>query len=121
MWQHPHSSAECHSKAIHIVTKLMPAGMKIRFANLIKGLRQLGDDVMVVTPCINPPKTFHGAKVWQHSAHVPSICLVTRLLVLHRPNHSSFPGRVSSSVSNHPEHTCLPAQSPQHPSPGSDI
>ncbi len=37
--------------------------MKIRFANLIKGLRQLGDDVMVVTPCINPPKTFHGAKV----------------------------------------------------------
>ena len=39
------------------------AGMKIRFANLIKGLRQLGDDVMVVTPCINPPKTFHGAKV----------------------------------------------------------
>lgn len=37
--------------------------MKIRFSNLIKGLRQLGDDVMVVTPCINPPKTFHGAKV----------------------------------------------------------
>lgn len=39
------------------------AGMKIRFSNLIKGLRQIGDDVMVVTPCINPPKTFHGAKV----------------------------------------------------------
>ncbi|EIE20061.1 UDP-Glycosyltransferase/glycogen phosphorylase [Coccomyxa subellipsoidea C-169] len=39
------------------------SGMKIRFSNLIKGLRQLGDDVMVVTPCINPPKTFHGAKV----------------------------------------------------------
>ena len=49
--------------------QLMPAGMKIRFANLIKGLRQLGDDVMVVTPCINPPKTFHGAKVLQRPAH----------------------------------------------------
>ena len=64
--------ADCHSKAMHIITKLMPAGMKIRFANLIKGLRQLGDDVMVVTPCINPPKTFHGAKVLQRPAHVLS-------------------------------------------------
>lgn len=47
--------------------------MKIRFANLIKGLRQLGDDVMVVTPCINPPKTFHGAKVppcLTHMSHI---------------------------------------------------
>ena len=50
--------------------------MKIRFANLIKGLRQLGDDVMVVTPCINPPKTFHGAKVLQRPAHVSSMCLM---------------------------------------------
>ena len=38
------------------------AGMKIRFSNLIKGLREVGDDVTVVTPCINPPRTFHGAK-----------------------------------------------------------
>ena len=45
--------------------------MKIRFANLIKGLRQLGDDVMVVTPCINPPKTFHGAKVPGQEAPCP--------------------------------------------------
>lgn len=37
--------------------------MKIRFANLIKGLRELGDDVTVFTPCVNPPKTFHGADV----------------------------------------------------------
>ena len=36
--------------------------MKIRFSNLIKGLREVGDDVTVVTPCINPPRTFHGAK-----------------------------------------------------------
>jgi hypothetical protein len=43
--------------------------MKIRFSNLIKGLRQLGDDVMVITPCINPPKTFHGAKAQ------PFLCL----------------------------------------------
>ncbi|KAK9807085.1 hypothetical protein WJX73_002666 [Symbiochloris irregularis] len=39
------------------------SGMKIRFSNLIKGLRDIGDDVTVVTPCINPPKTFCGAKV----------------------------------------------------------
>lgn len=39
------------------------SGMKIRFSNLIKGLRELGDDVMVFTPCVSPPKTFHGAKV----------------------------------------------------------
>ena len=39
------------------------SGMKIRFRNLIKGLRDIGDDVMVVTPCISPPKTFCGAKV----------------------------------------------------------
>ncbi|KAK9830841.1 hypothetical protein WJX74_009486 [Apatococcus lobatus] len=37
--------------------------MKIRFTNLIKGLRDIGDDVCVFTPCVNPPKTFHGAKV----------------------------------------------------------
>ena len=37
--------------------------MKIRFANLIKGLRELGDDVDVFTPCVDPPATFHGAKV----------------------------------------------------------
>jgi len=37
--------------------------MRIRFANLIKGLRELGDDVDVFTPCVDPPKTFHGAKV----------------------------------------------------------
>ena len=39
------------------------SGMKIRFLNLIKGLRDIGDEVTVVTPCISPPKQFHGAKV----------------------------------------------------------
>lgn len=39
------------------------SGMKIRFTNLIKGLRDIGDDVCVFTPCVDPPKTFHGAKV----------------------------------------------------------
>jgi hypothetical protein len=39
------------------------SGMKIRFMNLIKGLRELGNDVTVVTPCVNPPKQFCGAKV----------------------------------------------------------
>ena len=39
------------------------SGMKIRFSNLIKGLREIGDEVTVVTPCVNPPKTYCGAKV----------------------------------------------------------
>ena len=39
------------------------SGMRIRFTNLIKGLRELGNDVTVVTPCIAPPKEFCGAKV----------------------------------------------------------
>ena len=58
--------------------------MKIRFAILIKGLRQLGDDVMVVTPCINPPKTFHGAKVRLTSLHCASVLIhvVRQSLVL---------------------------------------
>ncbi|CAL5228626.1 g11792 [Coccomyxa viridis] len=60
-------AAQVPKKKIAIFVEPSPfshvSGMKIRFANLIKGLRQLGDDVMVVTPCINPPKTFHGAKV----------------------------------------------------------
>ena len=54
--------------------------MKIRFANLIKGLRQLGDDVMVVTPCINPPKTFHGAKVRPTSLPLASFMLCKKAL-----------------------------------------
>lgn len=42
------------------------SGMRIRFTNLIKGLRELGNDVTVVTPCIAPPKEFCGAKVKLH-------------------------------------------------------
>ncbi|CAL8471117.1 g10659 [Coccomyxa elongata] len=61
------SAAQDEKKKIAIFVEPSPfshvSGMKIRFSNLIKGLRQCGDDVMVVTPCINPPKTFHGAKV----------------------------------------------------------
>lgn len=39
------------------------SGMKNRFESLIKGLREAGDDVMVVTPDPTPPKEFFGAKV----------------------------------------------------------
>ena len=39
------------------------SGMRIRFTNLIKGLRELGNDVTVVTPCVAPPKEYCGAKV----------------------------------------------------------
>ena len=39
------------------------SGMKNRFECLIKGLRESGDEVLVVTPCVNPPKEYFGAKV----------------------------------------------------------
>ena len=39
------------------------SGMKNRFESLIKGLREAGDDVMVVTPDPSPPKEFCGAQV----------------------------------------------------------
>lgn len=56
-----------HSTKIAVFVEPSPfshvSGMKIRFLNLIKGLRELGNDVTVVTPCVNPPKQFCGAKV----------------------------------------------------------
>lgn len=39
------------------------SGMKIRFSNLIKELRQLGSEVTVFTPCVDPPRSYCGAKV----------------------------------------------------------
>lgn len=39
------------------------SGMKNRFECLIKTLREAGDEVMVVTPDVNPPKEFCGAQV----------------------------------------------------------
>lgn len=39
------------------------SGMKNRFESLIRGLRDCGDEVSVITPCCNPPKHFHGAQV----------------------------------------------------------
>lgn len=39
------------------------SGMKNRFECLIQGLRELGDDVTVVTPDVNPPKHYFGARV----------------------------------------------------------
>lgn len=39
------------------------SGMKIRFSNLIRELRQLGSEVTVFTPCVDPPKSYCGAKV----------------------------------------------------------
>ena len=39
------------------------SGMKNRFLRLIENLREMGDDVVVVTPDRNPPDEYHGAKV----------------------------------------------------------
>ena len=44
------------------------SGMKNRFESLIKGLREAGDDVMVVTPDPKPPKEFCGARVRRAAA-----------------------------------------------------
>lgn len=41
------------------------SGMKNRFECLIKGLREAGDQVVVVTPDPQPPQEFCGAKVKQ--------------------------------------------------------
>lgn len=83
------------------------SGMKIRFMNLIKGLRELGNDVTVVTPCVNPPKQFCGAKVvnvmgfrmpyYQSPTLLLSLGLSVRVfwqLLRHRPDviHVSSPG-----------------------------
>lgn len=83
------------------------SGMRIRFTNLIKGLRELGNDVTVVTPCIAPPKEFCGAKVvnvlgfnlpyYQSPTLLLSLGLSVRVLwqlLRHRPDviHVSSPG-----------------------------
>lgn len=39
------------------------SGMKNRFESLIRGLREAGDEVMVITPDPSPPKEFCGAQV----------------------------------------------------------
>ena len=39
------------------------SGMKNRFLRLIENLREMGDEVVVVTPDRNPPEEYHGAKV----------------------------------------------------------
>ena len=39
------------------------SGMKNRFLRLIENLREMGDDVVVITPDRDPPKEYHGAKV----------------------------------------------------------
>lgn len=44
--------------------------MKNRFECLIRGLREAGDDVLVITPDANPPKEYCGAKV-RHGGRVP--------------------------------------------------
>lgn len=56
-----------HQRKVAIFVEPSPfshiSGMKNRFESLIKGLREAGDDVMVVTPDPTPPKEFCGAKV----------------------------------------------------------
>ena len=39
------------------------SGMKNRFLRLIENLAELGDEVVVITPCVDPPKEYCGCKV----------------------------------------------------------
>ena len=39
------------------------SGMKNRFLRLIENLVELGDEVVVITPCVDPPKEYCGSKV----------------------------------------------------------
>jgi len=39
------------------------SGMKNRFLRLIENLSELGDEVVVITPCVDPPKEYCGCKV----------------------------------------------------------
>ena len=39
------------------------SGMKNRFLRLIESLREMGDDVVVITPDRDPPREYRGAKV----------------------------------------------------------
>jgi hypothetical protein len=57
------------------------SGMKNRFECLIKTLREAGDEVMVVTPDVNPPKEFCGAQVraLQQPVDVPTSTLMAGL------------------------------------------
>ncbi|DBB08687.1 TPA: hypothetical protein ACH3X3_008223 [Trebouxia sp. C0006] len=83
------------------------SGMKIRFSNLIKELRHLGSEVIVFTPCVDPPKSYCGAKVvnvlgfslpfYKSPTLLLSLGLSIRVfwyLVIRRPDviHVSSPG-----------------------------
>lgn len=61
-----HSYSSIHPK-VAVFVEPSPfshvSGMKIRFSNLIKELRQLGSEVTVFTPCVDPPESYCGAKV----------------------------------------------------------
>eukprot|EP00891_Asterochloris_glomerata_P003976 jgi/Astpho2/3976/e_gw1.00063.105.1_t len=81
--------------------------MKNRFECLIKGLRELGDDVLVVTPDPKPPKNYFGARVvnvlgfslpqYKSPTLLLSLGLSVRVLwqlIMRRPDviHVSSPG-----------------------------
>ena len=66
------------------------SGMKNRFECLIKGLRDAGDTVTIVTPDPQPPAEFCGAKV---RGAPPPLCLSAPLDAPHAdmPMPSAFP------------------------------
>lgn len=63
----PARSSEVGKRRVVVFVEPSPfthiSGMRNRFIALIDSLRQEGDDVVVCTPCIDPPKEYNGAKV----------------------------------------------------------
>nr|GEX66233.1 sulfoquinovosyl transferase SQD2-like [Tanacetum cinerariifolium] len=65
----PHVESEIITKPRRIVLFVEPSpfayvsGYKNRFQNFIKYLREMGDEVMVVTTHEGVPEEFHGAKL----------------------------------------------------------
>lgn len=82
------------------------SGMKNRFECLIKGLREAGDQVVVVTPDPQPPQEFCGAKVKQPgSPCVKPCCASCRLQAIvstlaHLCIACAFPANCSAQVVN---------------------
>ena len=66
------------------------SGMKNRFLRLIENLVELGDEVVVITPCVDPPKEYCGSKVIGVKGIVLPFYGTDTLLVVHRIERESI-------------------------------
>lgn len=84
------------------------SGMKNRFECLIKGLRQEGDEVLVVTPDPKPPKEFCGAKVNGTACEGAMLaCMQLKAHALFLMRFCSRPSACSTSALDVVQRVCL--------------